>query len=312
MPESAKCRTAYAVIPRSEWALLEGPALWPRNDTESDPSATAAAIPSARELVEVYRPLVRHIGLQIDAASTARSRADAHLGALRPGRSKTFVVAVAGGVCVGKSTFARTLRALLSHAAPKARIDLVSSDSFLHANRRLAQHNLMQRKGYPESYDTDRMIAFLADLKAGVRDLRIPVYSHDAYDILPRRRQRVDQPDVLIFDGLNVLQTRAGHDGRLASDCFDWSIFVDADETDIRRWFVDRIERWFAGSAERWEQFHGGTQTSHGRTVADFAIGIWESINKPNLNEYILPTRSRADLVLRKGPDHAVFEVWLR
>lgn len=302
----------HTVIGRSDWALLGDPVQGAPCAADPCPTGCSPAIPGARELREVYRPLVHRIGLQIDAVRAARSRAAAFFGALHPGKDRTFVLAVAGGVAVGKTTLARTLQALLSQAAPKARVELVSSDSFLYPNRRLARDGLMLRKGYPESYDIDRMIAFLADLRAGARDLRIPVYSHEAYDILPRRRQRVDQPQVLIFEGLNVLQTGIGRPGMLASDCVDWSIFVDAEEAHVRRWFVQRIERWYERSAGRWEAFHGEAPVTGGRTVADFAVEVWETINRPNLNAHILPTRSRADLVLRKGPDHAMVEVWLK
>jgi len=220
-------------------------------------------------------------------------------------------------VAVGKSTTARILRALLARWPDHPRVDLVATDGFLHPRRVLEACGLMRRKGFPESYDLRALIAFLADVKAGQGGLAVPVYSHLAYDIVPGQFHVVDRPDVLIVEGLNILQ--AGDDGTggpsrhlFASDFFDFTIYVDAEVDHVRRWYVERFftlrTTVFPDPASYFHRYVD-LADDEAETVA---AGIWRDINEPNLVENILPTRERANLVLEKGPDHSVQHVRLR
>ena len=223
------------------------------------------------------------------------------------------MVAVAGSVAVGKSTFARVLQAILSRWPDHPRVELVTTDGFLHPNRELEERGLMGRKGFPESYDRRRMVAFLAALKSGAPAVTAPVYSHLAYDIVPDELQRVTRPDIVVFEGLNVLQPGGGRtDPVVASDFFDFSIYLDADEADIRAWYQERFRVLQRTAFQKPDSYFRRYRDLDPDEAQRVSGRIWEEINGMNLRENILPTRERARVVLRKGPDHAVREVWLR
>jgi type I pantothenate kinase len=228
------------------------------------------------------------------------------------------VIAVAGSVAVGKSTFARVLQALMARWPDHPRVDLVTTDGFLYPNRQLEEKQLMRRKGFPESYDVRRMVQFLADVKAGHPDVRAPVYSHLTYDIVPDQWQTVRCPDVLIFEGLNVLQPglTGGPGGRPASvilsDFFDFSIYLDAETSDIAAWYLDRfllLKRTAFQKPTSYFHHYKDLGTDEAREVGR---RIWLDINEVNLRENILPTRERAHVVLRKRSDHSIGQVSLR
>jgi type I pantothenate kinase len=225
-----------------------------------------------------------------------------------------YVIGVAGSVAVGKSTFARILQALLARWPDHPRVDLVTTDGFLHPNRVLLERGIMQRKGFPDSYDTRRLLAFLRDVKSGSADVRAPVYSHVVYDIVPDEEIVVRRPDIVILEGLNVLQvgsTVGGAANEFVSDYFDFSIYLDADEADVRSWYVERFltlrKTVFQDPRSYFRHF---ADLSEDEAVAT-AEGIWEEINGLNLRENIAPTRERASLILRKEADHRVSEVRL-
>jgi type I pantothenate kinase len=211
---------------------------------------------------------------------------------------------------VGKSTFARILRTLIARWPDRPRVDLITTDGFLHPNAVLEERGLMTRKGFPESYDMRRMIRFLADIKAGAPEVAAPLYSHIAYDIVPGEQQVISRPDVLIFEGLNVLQS--GQFPVLASDFFDFSVYLDAAEEDIQAWYLERFlllqKTAFHDEAAFFHRFKDLTRDE----AVEFAGHVWRSINLPNLRENIVPTRERANLILTKGPDHTLNEVRLR
>jgi type I pantothenate kinase len=227
-----------------------------------------------------------------------------------------YIIGVAGSVAVGKSTISRVLQALLMRWPHHPRVDLVTTDGFLFSNATLEARGLMSRKGFPESYDVRRLLRFLADLKAGDPEVHAPRYSHLTYDILPDDEIIVRQPDIVIVEGLNVLQPptmRAGaREHLVVSDYFDFSIYVDADEEHIRSWYIERFLtlRETAFQDER-SFFHHFTVYSE-EDCRVIAKSIWEEINGVNLRENIAPTRGRANLVLEKGPDHLVQRVRLR
>ena len=266
------------------------------------------------EVRRVYLSLSRLLASHVDAALALYRQRGRFLGL--SGEKTPFIVGVAGSVAVGKSTTARILRELLSRWPTTPRVTLVTTDGFLKPNAQLREEGLMDRKGFPESYDRTAILRFLDAIKSGVPRVEAPVYSHMVYDRVEGETVVVERPDILIFEGINVLQvseTQAG--GRsvpFVSDYFDYSIYIDADEENLRRWYVDRFlrlrETAFRDPASF---FHRYAELSEDAARA-VALDLWERINLKNLHDNILPTRLRADLVLHKGTDHAVDGVALR
>lgn len=305
---------AFVDFTREEWSRLR--AATPLTLAASDLAELQGLNESLdlAEVADVYLPLSRLLNLRVAATRELHASTAAFLGTLAP--PTPFVVGIAGSVAVGKSTIARVLQALLSRWPGHPRVDLVTTDGFLHPNAVLEARGLMNRKGFPESYDVKLLIHFLADLKRGAESVVAPVYSHLVYDIVPGEANVVTQPDVVIIEGLNVLQTpttRPGHEPAVVvSDFFDFSIYIDADEVDIRKWYVDRFMA-LRDTAFRDEAsyFHHFTAFSDDE-AREIGASIWQEINAVNLHENIAPTRSRAHLVLEKGRDHSVTRVRLR
>jgi type I pantothenate kinase len=261
------------------------------------------------EVAAVYLPLSRLLNLYVSATQDLHRVSATFLGTIAP--KVPYVIGVAGSVAVGKSTFARILQALLARWPDHPKVDLVTTDGFLHPNQVLAERGIMNRKGFPESYDTKRLLQFLRDLKSGAPEVLAPVYSHVVYDIVAGEEVAVRQPDILILEGLNVLQVNPDA-AEFVSDYFDFSIYLDADEDDIRSWYVERFltlrETVFQDPTSFFRHY---AHLSEAEAVAT-AIGIWTEINGRNLAENIAPTRDRASLVVRKGADHRVSAVSLR
>ena len=266
------------------------------------------------EVEQVYLPLSRLLNFYV-GATEGLHRVTTDFLRERPERTP-FVIGVAGSVAVGKSTTSRILRELLARWPGTPRIELVTTDGFLYPNAELERRGLLQRKGFPESYDRRALLRFVAEVKAGADEVSAPVYSHLTYDIVPGERAVVNRPDVLIVEGLNVLQPpRVQPDGRTGlavSDFFDFSVYVDARVEDIRRWYVDRFLRLRETAfADPHSYFHRYAALSDDEARAT-AERIWATINEPNLTENVRPTRGRASLVLSKGEDHSVRRVRLR
>ncbi|MDQ1289710.1 MAG: type pantothenate kinase [Actinomycetota bacterium] len=266
------------------------------------------------EVEEVYLPLSRLIDLYVAGTDHLHNATSTFLGEA-PARTP-FVIGIAGSVAVGKSTTARILRELLSRWSHTPRVELITTDGFLLPNAELTRRGLMHRKGFPESYDRRRLLRFVSDVKSGVPEVRAPDYSHLTYDIVPGGEVVVRSPDVLIVEGLNVLQpTRPRADGRTGlsvSDFFDFSIYVDARTEDVRSWYVQRFLRLRETAFSRPESyFHRYASLSDDEAVLR-AEQIWRDINEVNLVQNVLPTRARATLVLAKGADHTVRRVRLR
>ncbi|UMP02649.1 type I pantothenate kinase [Amycolatopsis sp. EV170708-02-1] len=261
------------------------------------------------EVAEVYLPLSRLINLQVAARQRLYEATTTFLGEDSRGTKVPYIIGIAGSVAVGKSTTARILRTLLARWPDHPRVDLVTTDGFLYPRAELVRRGIMHRKGFPESYDRRALLRFVTEVKSGAERVAAPVYSHLAYDILPDEEQVVQRPDILILEGLNVLQPGP----RLTvSDLFDFSIYVDAPTSDIERWYIERFLKLrhtaFADPASHFHHF-AGLPDDEARAEARH---LWRTINEPNLMENIKPTRPRATLVLRKDADHTINRVRLR
>ncbi len=302
---------------RGEWDGLASRTPLPLTQDDITRIASLGDPIDMREVDAIYRPLSALLQLYVDGRRRTTAERRAFLGE-RAAPPVPFVIAIAGSVAVGKSTVARLLRLLLSRWPGTPRVDLVTTDGFLLPNAILEQRGILGRKGFPESYDREALVRFLSGVKGGGRRLRVPVYSHIIYDILPDQWTIVDCPDILVVEGLNVLQPpqlRAEADatsGIVVSDYFDFSIYVDADEHDIEDWYIKRFLELRETAFTH--------PDSYFRTYADLddaqavltAQGYWHDINLPNLRENILPTRPRATMIFRKGGDHRVETLWLR
>ncbi|TWS19001.1 type I pantothenate kinase [Tsukamurella asaccharolytica] len=309
MPRPVSEPSPYIELDRAQWRELRQST--PLSLTEADLSdlrGLGEQIDLA-EVAEVYLPVSRLIHLQVAARQRLYAATATFLGEQRHDAQVPFVIGVAGSVAVGKSTTARVLQALLARWDSHPRVDLVTTDGFLYPTAELERRGIMHRKGFPESYDRRALLRFVTTVKSGAEDATAPVYSHQLYDIVPGEFIHVRRPDILIVEGLNVLQTGPR---LMVSDLFDFSVYVDARIEDIERWYVDRFLSMrttsFADPASHFHHYAGLSDTE----ARDRAEGIWAGINRPNLVQNILPTRPRATLVLRKDSDHSINRVRLR
>jgi len=304
----------YRIFNREEWARLRADTPMTLKESELEPLSGLIEELSVDEVEQIYLPMSRLLNLYVAAAQQLHSVSSKFLG--RTDGKVPFIIGVGGSVAVGKSTTARVLKALLARWPDHPRVEMLTTDGFLWPNAELERRELMNRKGFPESFDTARLLNFLANVKSGVKRVEAPVYSHFHYDILTDQKVVIESPDILIVEGLNVLQParmpRGGEAIPFVSDFFDFSIYLDADPQVIGEWYVARFMRLrttaFRDPAAYFHQYASLTPEA---AVAR-AREIWRTINLKNLEENILPTRQRARLILRKAADHHVEQVALR
>lgn len=309
-----KPQSPYRVFSRAEWATL-------RADTPM--TLTAEDLERLRsiddpldlsEVEEIYLPISRLLALYVEATQGLFRATRSFLGT--NGTKVPYIIGIGGSVAVGKSTTSRLLQALLRRWPNTPKVDLVTTDGFLFPNDVLQAEGLMERKGFPESYDLPALLRFMSDIKAGKSRVSAPVYSHLTYDVIPDEEIVVESPDILILEGLNVLQAgTAPRDGRavpFVSDFFDFSIFIDADESVIHDWYVQRFLHLREGAFRDPKSYFNRYASLPDAEASELAEFLWRRINLPNLRENILPTRQRASLVLSKGSHHRIEEVALR
>jgi type I pantothenate kinase len=304
----------YRVFTRAEWAQLREDMPMTLTPDEVTRLRSLHDRLDMREVEEIYLPLSRLLSLYVSATQRLFRAQQKFLGT--EDSKMPYIIGVAGSVAVGKSTTARVLQALLARWTNTPKVDLITTDGFLYPNAILEREGLMDKKGFPESYDLPALLRFLSDIKAGRRPVRAPVYSHLLYDVMPNQWIEIDRPDILIVEGLNVLQAgRPPKDGKAipyVSDFFDFSVYLDADEDVLRGWYVNRfLTLRVTAFADPKSYFHRYSTLSDAEAVAT-ATSIWNRINLVNLYESILPTRQRADLILTKGENHLVGQVALR
>lgn len=306
--------TPYLEFTRQQWAALRSSVPMTLTEEEIAQLKGINEDLSLEEVAEIYLPLSRLLNFYISSNLRRQAVLEQFLGTA--GEKIPYIISIAGSVAVGKSTTARVLQALLSRWPEHRKVELITTDGFLHPNAVLKERGLMKKKGFPQSYDMHRLVNFVSDLKSGARQVTAPVYSHLVYDVVPGGDKVVHQPDILILEGLNVLQSGMDypHDPHhvFVSDFVDFSIYVDAPEDLLQRWYINRFLKFRQGAfTDPDSYFHHYAQLSEEEAV-QIATGLWKEINWLNLKENILPTRERASLIMTKSGNHAVDKVRLR
>ena len=305
---------AYMHFERQEWALLRDNVELPLSEKELQQLQGINESLSIQEVTDIYLPLSRLLNLYVKSRQSRHAVCDSFLN--KKSDNIPYIVGIAGSVAVGKSTTARILQALLSRWPEHPKVALVTTDGFLRCNQELVTRNLMHKKGFPESFDIKALVEFVAAIKSGQEIVSAPIYSHLTYDILPDEKINIEKPDIVILEGLNVLQSAINYPGHphrvFVSDFVDFSIFVDADTKLLKQWYIQRFLKFRQGAfTDPNAYFHSYSQMPENKAIK-IAEKIWDEINGVNLTENIRPTRDRANLILKKAANHQVCEVKLR
>ncbi|HEV7291442.1 MAG TPA: type I pantothenate kinase [Devosia sp.] len=304
----------YHHFTKAEWSALRDGQPMTLSAADIERLRTLSDPISLEEAEEVYLPLTRLLSYYVEAIQGLHRVSTRFLD--KPDQKVPFIIGVAGSVAVGKSTTARILQALLQRWPASPQVDLVTTDGFLYSNAELTRRGIMERKGFPESYDRGRFVQFLADIKSGKANVTVPVYSHLVYDVVEGSEIAIDRPDILIVEGLNILQPgelpKTGRPILFASDFIDFSVYIDAETEDLEAWFIERFFRLRDTAFRDPNSFFRRFAEMNDPEAGEFARMVWRTINLPNLLDNVLPTRGRADLILKKGKDHLIEDVQLR
>ena len=262
-----------------------------------------------RDVKEIYLPIIQVLSIYLRHYQERQQELKVKLN--RTNGRTPYIIGVSGSVAVGKSTFSRLLKELLSQIYGHLKVQLITTDGFLYPNQVLKEKGLTERKGFPESYDMNRLVRFLADVKNGEPDIAVPKYSHQKYDILPDEFYTIDRPDILIVEGINVLQLQ-GSDLIFASDFFDFSFYIDAEPENIKRWYLERFRMFLSLAEDQPDDYYHTMTKMDEEEAMEYAHYIWEKINLKNLYEFIMPTRSRAEMIIHKSYNHYIDKILIR
>ncbi|MFP3014495.1 MAG: type I pantothenate kinase [Arsenophonus sp.] len=307
--------TPYLEFDREHWAILRDsvPLDLVTNKELLDLNSINDEI-SMNEVNEIYLPISRLLSLYISSNLRRQATLEQFLG--RNCSKVSYIIGIAGSVAVGKSTTARLLQTLLSRWPEHRKVDLIATDGFLYPNKILNERGIINKKGFPQSYDMHSLVKFVSDIKSGVKRITAPVYSHSAYDIVPGKKQMIEQPDILILEGLNVLQSKIDYPHAkyhvFVSDFVDFSIYVDASENLLKKWYIDRFIKFCKGAfSDPGVYFYHYSKLNQEESIKE-AKTIWEKINKINLKKNIIPTKERASLIITKDSNHSIANIRLR
>lgn len=303
----------FRAFTREEWRLLEEHPMFPITGIDLTQLQALNEPLTTEEVEDIYIPMVRLLQIHLTHYRRLHDERDQFF--RNASKPIPYIIGVAGSVAAGKSTTARVLQKLLSMTPGQPRVELVTTDGFLYPNQELERRGILNKKGFPESYDAKQLLSFLANVKSGRETLEVPVYSHLYYDVIPDKIQAIQRPDILIVEGINVLQVTLNKKARrrvFVSDFFDFSIYVDANERNLREWYLERFKKLQKTAFQDPDSYFHQYASYSEKELMVFGNQVWDEINLPNLVQNILPTRFRADLILEKGACHFVRGVRIR